>query len=466
MLRRIQTLALSQPRARRETFSGSQSRQIRRQMAGLAWPCLIENLSYTALGVVNMMMVGRLGPEAVAAVGLGNRIRMLFQLVFSGMAVGNTAMVARSVGARDPVGAGRVAKQALSLGVLVTLATTLAGSIFPSHLIAWMGATEAVNAPAAEYVRIISLGQFFLMVMVIGNGTLRGAGDTRTPMFTTMVINLVNVCVGYVLIFGKLGLPALKVGGAATGLVISQMVGSALVFSVLISGRRSVRLDWHSTWRFDWDIIGRLFHLGAPATLEDFFMQMGMFAYTVIVVSLGTEAFATQQIIMNATMFVFAPGQAFSVVATTMVGQSLGAKEPSRAERSGWEAASMAAIWNTVMGLIFFFFGQRIMGLYISDPDIIALGGLSLRIFSLSFPLTALNQSLGGALRGAGDTRFPMLVTGGSVWLIRIPLVYLLGVVLGHGLPGVWSGHGLDLVVRGCIMALRFRKGTWKTIRV
>jgi len=184
------------------------------------------------------------------------------------------------------------------------------------------------------------------------------------------------------------------------------------------------------------------------------------------VASLGTEALATQQIIMNATMFVFAPGHAFSIAATTMVGQSLGAKQPRQAERSGWETARVAVAWNTTVGLAFFFLGRSIMSLYISDPDVVGLGALCLRIFSLSLPLTAVNQSLSGALKGAGDTRFPMLVTGGSVWLIRIPLVYFLGVVLGYGLPGVWAGYGSDLAVRGSFMALRFRKGHWKAIKV
>jgi putative MATE family efflux protein len=412
------------------------------------------------------MMVGRLGSEAVAAVGIASRMRMLFMLVFSGMAVGNTALVARYVGARDAAAAARVAKQALTLGMLLTVGTTLVGFAFPYQLVAWMGAEEAVNALAAGYIRIVALGQFFTMVMVLGNGTLRGAGDTRTPMFTSMVINFINVLVGYVLIFGQLGLPALGVSGAAMGLVASQMVGSVLVLAVLVKGRRRVQLEWRGAWRFDWRIINRLFRLGGPATVESLLMQMSMFVYTVIVVSLGTEAFATQQIIMNVAMFVFMPGQAFSVAATTMVGQRLGAEDPPGAERSGWEAARMAALWNTSMTVVFFFFGRYAMRLYISDPEITALGGLCLRIFSLSFPLIALNQSLGGALRGAGDTRFPMLVTGASVWLIRIPLVYTLGIVLGFGLPGVWSGHGFDLIVRGLLMVFRFSRGRWKTIKV
>ena len=440
-------------------------RTLREEVTALAWPSLVENILQTMLGVVNMMMVGRLGPASIASIGVAQQIVFTLQVAYSGLAVGNTALVARSIGAKDPDQAQRIAKQSLVMGAVIAGVITVAGLAFADGAISLMGASPDMVELAVPYFRTVICGSLFMMVMFIGNGTLRGAGDTRLPMMITAVINLINLDVGYVLIFGKLGLPALGIDGAAIGNLAAQAVGSCIVLYVLFSGRSRVKLDWRGGWRLDPGLIKRLLNIGTPAAAEQIFMRLGMTTYSAMVISLGTLVYAAQQIIFTIVSFSFMPGFAFGVAATTMVGQNLGAKNPARADESGWEATRLGIMWMSLMGVGFFVLAEPLMGLFTSDARVVAYGAPCLRLVAWAQPLQAFSMVLAGALRGAGDTRWTMIITTGSIWLLRIPLSYLFGIVLNLGLIGVWMGNALDSMIRGLAVTWRYCTGRWQTIR-
>ena len=431
----------------------------------LAWPSLVENVLQTMLGVVNMMMVGRLGPTAIAAVGVSQMITFTLQVAYAGLSVGNTALVARSIGAKDPEQAQRVAKQALTLGAIISGALILLGVVFAEQILELMGARADLIEVAGPYVRIVVCGSMFMMIMFIGGGTLRGAGDTRLPMYVTGFINLINLDIGYVLIFGKLGLPALGVNGAAVANLIAQGIGSCIVLIILVSGRSKIRLELRSGWGFNLPLIKRLLNIGAPAAAEQVFMRVGMATYSAMVISMGTLVYAAQNIVMTVIGFSFMPGFAFGIAATTLVGQSLGAKNMPRAEESGWEATRLGILWMSMVGLLFFVFANQLMGLFTTDPRVIAYGAPALRLVAWAQPLQAFALVLAGGLRGAGDTRWTMLITAGAIWLVRVPVSYLCGVVFGLGLTGVWIGNSIDSGIRGLAVAWRYSSGRWKTIR-
>lgn len=425
----------------------------------------MENVLQTMLGVVNMMMVGRLGPASIASLGVAQQIMFTLQVAYAGLAVGNTALVARAVGARDLDQAQRIAKQSLMMGAVVAALITAFGLAFAGQLIGLMGAGPDMAELAVPYLRIVICGSLFMMIMFIGNGTLRGAGDTRLPMLITGFINLVNLDLGYLLIFGKLGLPALGINGAGLASLTSQAIGSGVVLYVLFSGRSRLKIDWGSGWRLDLGLVKRLLNIGTPAAVEQVFMRLGMTTYSAMVISLGTLVYAAQNIIFTIVSFSFMPGFAFGVAATTMVGQSLGAKNPARADESGWEATRLGVIWMSLMGLGFFVFAEPLMGLFTSDPRVIAHGAPCLRLVAWAQPMQAFSLVLAGGLRGAGDTRWTMIITTGSVWLLRVPLSYLFGIVFGLGLVGVWLGNALDSLLRGLAVTWRYYSGRWQKIR-
>jgi putative MATE family efflux protein len=437
-----------------------------RRLYALAWPSLVENLLQTMLGVVDLIMVGRLGADAIAGVGLGTQILNLLLTMYTGLAVGNTALVARFVGARENGKAERAAQQALLLGAAVSLVIAVIGFFFSRSIITLLGGAPEVSDLGGRFLRIVSTGSATMMVMIIGGGTLRGSGDTRTPMLITGFINLINIAVSYVLIFGKFGFPALGVEGSALGMTLARAIGSGLIVWVLFGRGSVLKLDVRHGWGFDPDMLRRLADIGLPAAAEQVIFSLGFTLFAAITLSLGTAALAAQQIVFNIATFSFMPAFAFGIGATTLVGQNLGAHDPQRAAASAVQAWKSGLAWMCLMGLGFLVFRRPLVALYTDDPTVIQLASVLMLFLVAGQPLQATSIVLGSALRGAGDTRVVMFITMAGVWFMRLGVGYLVGIAFGLGLFGVWVGWMADFIVRALLVTWRYRSGRWKQINV
>ena len=439
---------------------------LNRQLFQLAWPSLVENLLQTMLGFVDLVFVGQLGPDAIAGVGLGNQMMFLLQVLFMGLAVGNTALVARAIGARDKPDAERVGKQSLLLGAVISIGVALSGFLFSDAIIGVMGATPAVTQIGGSFLRIVSTFSIAIGVMLIAGGTLRGSGDTRTPMVITAFINVVNVVLDYLLIFGNFGFPQLGPAGSAVATTVARGVGAALMLYVLFKRGSILKLPLRGGWGFDRRAIDRILNIGGPAAAEQIVFNLGFLAFSAIAILLGTDALAAQQVAFNISNFSILPAFAFGVAATTLVGQSLGARNPDRAQASAWQALKSGMIWMCLMGVGFFLWRDWLVGLYTDDASVKQLGGMCMVFIALGQPLLAIAVILGSALRGAGDTRTVLGYTFIGIWIVRVALGYLLGIVLGLGMFGVWLGWMADFITRATLVYLRFRTGQWKDISV
>ncbi len=437
-----------------------------RSVNGLAIPIIAENLFQTMLGVVDLAMVGTLGAVAIAGTGSALQIMFLVIAALSAVTVGTTVLVARFTGAGEPHEASRAAKQSLLMAVGLAAVVTVLGHFFAHNVIAMLGVEPEVVQAGGAYLDVTAQMSLFLIVQLTCGGALRGAGDTRTPMIVTGLVNLVNVGVAYVLIFGHFGLPALGVVGSAWGAAIARTIGAVVMIAILASGRRKVDIRGLDGWRPDFALMSRVLKIGLPSMVEQTLMSGGMLLYSVIVIGMGTAAYAAQRITFNALSVSFLPGMGFGMAATTMTGQSLGARRPDIANRATWIAFRMAAVWMCTMGACLIVFDRQIMSLFTDDPEIIAVGAPALRVIALSQPIQALAQVMAGSLRGAGDTRFPMYATGVSIWLVRLPLGWLFGVPLNLGLSGVYISNVLDAAVRAAANYWRYRAGRWQSARV
>jgi putative MATE family efflux protein len=213
-------------------------------------------------------------------------------------------------------------------------------------------------------------------------------------------------------------------------------------------------------------MIRRILRVGLPSGLEQLLLRTGQMFFARILAEMGTVAYAANQVAMNAWSMSFMPGFGFALAATTLVGQGLGAKDPDAAQQRGYTAYRMGAAFMGAMGLVFLLFPAQIVGFFTNEAQVVELGALPLQMVGLIQPILAATMIFAGGLRGAGDTRFPMAVTGVSIWLLRLPLAYLFGLVLGWGLLGAWSALALDLSMRGLLNFLRFRGGRWKSVQV
>jgi MATE family multidrug resistance protein len=438
---------------------------IRYDVLRLALPAIGEQLLSMMVGIVDTFLVGHLGAASLAAVGLANQWIFMATTLFGAIATGSTALIARFIGARNPEDADQVLRQSMLIGALIGAFAMAMGLGLAQPAVRLLGAQEDVIGLGTDYLRVVSSILFFSTLMFIGNPSLRGAGDTRTPLYVMLVVNVLNVVVAWTAINGPFGLPKLGVVGSALGAATGRFVGGVLVIAILFRGRAGIRLRLNNL-RPDGDMIRRILHVGMPTGLEQMLFRIGQMFFARILAELGMVAYAANQVAINGWSLSFMPGFGFALAATTLVGQSLGAEDPGTAQERGYTAYRIGAGVMTAMGLAFVLFPAQIVGFFTNEPEVVALGTMPLRVVGIIQPLLAASMIFSGALRGAGDTRFPMFVTGGGIWLLRLPLAYLFALVLGGGLAGAWTAMALDMALRGALNFLRFRAGRWKTLQV
>ncbi len=431
----------------------------------LALPAVGEQVLNMAVGLVDTFLVGHLGAAAIAAVSISNQLVMLANVLFASVATGSTVLIARAVGAEDPETARRTVNQSMVVGALIGLATTACGVLFSPRLVRWMGAADDALPLGAAYLGIVSFTFLLSTWMFVGMACLRGAGDTMTTMRVMMLVNGVNIVVASLLIYGPLGLPRLGVVGSALGAAVGRSLGGLVVLAMLWRGRAGLRLRWRAM-RPDGAIIRRILRVGIPTGVEQMLFRLADMSFFRVVTGLGTAACAAHAVALNAESLSYSPGFGFAIAATTLVGQSLGARNPKRAESDGYLSYKLGGGVMTAMGLVFFLFSPRIIAFFTNDPQVVALGAGPLRLVAVAQPLLASTMIFSGALRGAGDTRWPMLSNGFNVFVVRFGLAVLFVEVFGLGLMGAWYALTIDMSMRGLLNFLRFRAGGWKRIEV
>ncbi|MDQ0339658.1 putative MATE family efflux protein [Caldalkalibacillus uzonensis] len=449
-----------------EALEEGGSKAIRKKILQLAGPSLTEMVLLNVVQLINMMMVGRVGPEAVAAVGLTIQPVFLALAVFMALNVGTTAVIARAIGAGEYKEANLAAQQAFLLNTI--LSVIVISIMFPlsEQILVLMGAAPEVLVDGVLYAQIIfaSLG-FFSFSMGLA-AILRGAGDTRTPMKVNVAANMLVILVGFPLIYGYFGFPALGVVGAAIATALARLAATVAFLLVLFGGKGDIRLVWSNLFRVVPQTMKRIIHVGLPAAGEQFVLRAGQIIFARVVAYLGTVAFAAHQICFTVLGMTFMPGMAFAVAATTLVGQGLGAQKPDLAERFGWETRKLGMIVSGSIGLCFILFAPYIMMAFTADGEVIKEGTNALRIIGAVQVAQSTQFILAGALRGAGDTKYPLYAMMVGVWGFRVVLCLVFVFLLEWGLAGAWLAVAVDQIIRSFLIIKRFKGGEWKTTQV
>lgn len=433
----------------------------------LALPAVAENLLVTAVFLVDTLLIGWLrDPAALAAVSLGGLFLNIANQLFSAVSVSATALVAHAWGAGDHERARRIAGQAIVAAVLFAAITIAVLWPLAASMLILMGASERATALGAQYMRIILATSLLGFPMVVLNGILRGAGDTRTPMVVTLVMNACHVLVAAALIFGPGPLPALGFPGAAWATAAARLLGGTLALYLVMSGRRFLKIRWQDMLRWDAPMMGQMLRLSLPTGGESVIMRLGFILFMRIVSALGEVPLAAHQIAVNVESLSYMPGFGLSVASTTLVGQALGANKPDLAEESIRGTMRISLVVMGAVGVIFALFGPALAAVFGSTPEVVALAGSAVRIGALEQLPIAVQMVIAGSLRGAGDMRTPMYATLLGTLFFRVPIVYLFAVVWGWGLDGVWLGTALDWTARAALLYFLFRRGAWKKIRL
>jgi putative MATE family efflux protein len=433
--------------------------QIRRSVMALALPVTVSSLLQRAEGIVAVFLVGGLGAIPIAAVGLGQLLAFIASTLVSGLSVGTNVIVAQLWGARRHLDAGQAARHFLGLAIVVSLMLVAGGLLLNRFAMQLLGAAPDVIALSLPYSTLIFLVIPFTVLLQVLSSTLQGTGDTRTPMYAMIVVNVLHICIAYPLIYGRWGLPALGVQGAAIAVGIAEATGTCFL---------AIRC-WpllHRSTHIRFDLIRTIWQVGAPVSGERIVQQAGILAYTKIVLLYGTVSYAAHQVGLSIESLSFLPGYGFAIAAATMVGQSIGAGKYTRAKLENWEANRLATVIMSVMGIVFFFFPYVLLRAFTSDESVIELGTLFLKIVALIQIPLALTMVLAGSLRGAGDTHFIMVATTIGMWLVRVPIALILGVWLHLGVFYVWLAMIADWTLRMTLMLWRYRSDRWRAIQV
>lgn len=426
----------------------------------LAWPVVLEMFWIMMVNVLLTMMMGGFGAAALAAVGLATLVQFSTAMIFAALGTGSSAIIARAWGAGNMEDVRAVAGQALLSGALLGIMVTAGGVVAAPQVFLMTGAELAVSELAGRLLQIQFLSTPLFMLLAIGNAILRGMGQTRTAFLISAASNTVILLTSYWLIFGMSG-TALGAYGAAWGTCLGQAAGGILAVLVL-QRHKKLALRWGDVSQVDTAVVARILQISIPAALEQCSMQGGRIAFTLLLAEVGAVQFAAHQIAMQIESISFLPGFGFSVAAMTLIGQQLGKGLPERGIRYVWLTAGMTFGGMAVMGLIFFLLAEPLTRLFISDPAVIAWGTLCVRIAALEQVTIALTYVLSGALRGAGDTKWSMLVTTVGVWLVRMPLIYVFIRVWHYDITAAWFITAGDFLVRSVLLWWRFASNKWQ----
>ncbi len=445
---------------------GASRWDLRKQILRLAIPVVAEQVLTTLTNIVDMIMVGRLGAEAVAAVGLSNQPLFLSMAIFMGIGTGTTALVARYTGAQEPDTVESITRQSFWMALASAVVVALGYFALAPQIMHVMGAEPAVEPLGTAFLRWSSLGYVAMQWSQVMNGAVRGRGDTVTPFYIGVGVNIINVILGYSLIYGHLGLPALGVQGSAIGTSIARSVGALALLVILVRSKHSVRLRLSTLFRLDCSVMWRVLRIGLPASGERALQSLGMIFFTRVVSSLGTISMAAHQIAVNAESISYMPAIGLATAGTSLVGQRLGARNDQGAGEVAMETLRITAVAMAAMSLVFFFLGKPYVSLYTSDPVVRDLGAHMLAIAAAAQVPMGLSFAISGALRGAGDTVPMMIVTFLGVWFVRLSITSGLIFLGGWGLAAAWTSMFFDWSFRSGFAYLRFRSGNWRRIRL
>lgn len=396
-----------------------------KEIVRLAIPAVSEMILYMLIWVFDTLMVGKHGGQiSVSAVGFSSEIMYTFIniLIAMGLSISITSIVARCLGAKDNKKAEDMANLGIKIGALVAIIVSLTFIIFSKNILSLAGAKGEVLTLAYRYMRVCSIGLFFNMITTLLNGVFRGCKNTKTPLYGAAILNVVNISLDYVLIFGKFGFPELGVQGAA----IATTIGNICAFLFILTQIEKFPFKISLKGKIDTTHLKELINLAVPSGLQEAAFGIVRLLSVMMVIKLGSLSFSANQIAVTIESISFMPGWGFAISAVSLVGHSYGEKDLKSAREYANTTLFLACAVMGFFSLVFLVFSENLVRLFIKSDEIevIALGSACLVIGAIQQIPMAIDMVLSGSLKGIGDTKTPFRIVLFCNWCIRLPLMY------------------------------------------
>jgi MATE family multidrug resistance protein len=408
------------------------------------------------MGVVDSLMVGKIGAAPLAAASLGNSLSFIVLIVGIGVSMAVTPLVAIAVGAKKYPDCGVYFRQSLLVNSILSLLITVF-IFFAADLIKYMDQPKEIQLQAESYMRILGFSSIPLMLFQTYKQFIEGLSVMRPAMIITLLANIINAFTNWLLIFGNWGFPALGLNGAGWATFSSRCFMALFLLGFVMNNKFFKQYDVSFHFKtINWSVIKKILSLGLPSGLQYFF-EVGAFSFAVVMVGwLGTEQLAAHQIAINLASISFMAVLGISVAGSIRVGNAVGKKDIAETRRAGFTASFLGASTMLFSGIIFIVFRNFLPTLYINDQVVISYAS-SLLIIAALFQISDGTQAVGiGILRGLTDVKIPTAITFIAYWIVGLPVGYLLGFNYELGVQGVWIGLLFGLTTSAILLTLRF----------
>lgn len=434
----------------------------------MAWPSVLESFFVALAGVVDSLMVSSMGAYAVAAVGLTTNPKFVALIMFTSMNVAISAIVARRKGQGNQESANQALLALLLYVVLVGAVVSALAVHFADDILHFCGSAEDTHEGAVLYYKIIVSGMLFNTISLAINAAQRGCGNTKIAMKTNVTANLVNMLFNYLLIGGNFGFPELGIKGAAYATVLGTVVACGMSIASILPKDGFISIPYIIKHKVKpaWDATCSMFRIGSTIFLEQFLVRIGFMLAAIMTASLGTDAFAANQVGNNMISLSFSFADGMQVAAIALIGRSLGQERPDLAKIYGALCQKIGAVISIIVAILYIGCGEWYFSLYFEEPHIIEMGVTIARI-AVVVVVSQISQVIYmGCLRGAGDVKFTMIASTFSITIIRPLVTYILVFMLQWGLVGIWLGILIDQSTRLLLTRWRFRSGKWAEIKM
>ncbi|MBI2288314.1 MAG: MATE family efflux transporter [Chloroflexi bacterium] len=436
-----------------------------RNLLSLSWPMVMQQVLYQLTMLVEMIWVGKLGIASIAAVGIGTLVFGLVMTALQGLAMGARALIARFIGAGDNEGAVHVARQAFIMGVGYAVVFSVVGFLFAEPVLRLFGLKPDVISEGVKFLRVLFAGWVTMSFWAVAYSIMQASGDAMTPLKIQVVARSLHVLLYPFLIFGWWVFPIMGISGAALTQVLSQSLAAVMGVWALLNGRSQLQLTLKNL-SIDFGVIWRIMKIGIPAAIMGEGRSFGNLVLAWFMVPFGTVPVAAHSLVRRVETMLTVPSGPIGSAAGVLAGQNLGARQPGRAERNGWLATGFVEIIMLAGSVVILLWAENIVRIFNTEPALVAVTSTFLRIEAVGFLVYGFSTVLQQCISNAGDTLLPMLISLFMIWLVQVPLAFLLPKITNLGAAGVQWAIVAGNLVGAVAYIVYFRLGTWKRKKV
>lgn len=431
-----------------------------RQILLLALPIVLENLLQALLGTVDTWFAGRLDDAAIAAIGATTLVVNLFLSFYTAISVGTSAIIARYTGEKNNQKVNHAAGQSVLMALFLGILIGAIAFVFQNPILTLSGAEDAIREAAKPYYNLVAVPSVFACLTLVFSACLRASKDTVTPMLVSGASNILNIILDAVFLMLGMG-----IAGLALATTLSRMLAALVLFLRLSGKRNGIQLS-RSSFKPNRQLLINITRISIPVGIERLLMRIGQLIYNGLIFQISTNAYVAHSVAGTIEYYSYIPAMGFSAAASTLVGISLGEKEPEKARKITWKTWLLANAFMIPIGIVYFVASPMLVAQFTETADVQNQAIQVLRLIAFFQPVIAFSNVFAGALQGASDTKYPMYTTFFGTWVVHIGLGYLLGVKAGLGLFGIWIAYALNDTTKSILLYLRFRTDKWTKIHI